>query len=240
MQHPSFDSVLADRQRRRDANPLTLWMPSSELVPSSQDRRSPERRNTSDRRQKKRRLLEGQGGGDVSVDSSDRATPSYELETVTQARSTSITPTQAQASKSDEDDEEPLIGPQPLHLNTSNAAQRTSYGTDLLPGEGAAIASYIQQGQRIPRRGEIGLSTDKIESYERAGYVMSGSRNFRINAVRIRKEEQVKSVEERRAAAREKLEERVRKEAEIVGQFREMVAERTRAAMSQQHNSDVL
>lgn len=52
-----------------------------------------------------------------------------------------------------------------------------SYGGALRPGEGAAIASFVQAGQRIPRRGEVGLSSEQIENFEKAGYVMSGSRS---------------------------------------------------------------
>ena len=51
-----------------------------------------------------------------------------------------------------------------------------SYGKALLPGEGAAMAAYIAEGKRIPRRGEIGLTPDEIVHYEGSGYVMSGSR----------------------------------------------------------------
>lgn len=50
------------------------------------------------------------------------------------------------------------------------------YGKALLPGEGAAMAAYIADGKRIPRRGEIGLTSGEIEEYEDVGYVMSGSR----------------------------------------------------------------
>jgi hypothetical protein len=60
-----------------------------------------------------------------------------------------------------------------------------------LPGEGAAIAMFVQQNMRIPRRGEIGWSGEEIESLEDQGFVMSGSRHKRMNAVRIRKENQV-------------------------------------------------
>jgi NF-kappa-B-activating protein C-terminal domain len=49
-------------------------------------------------------------------------------------------------------------------------------GRALLPGEGAAMAAYVADGKRIPRRGEIGLTSGEIESYEAVGYVMSGSR----------------------------------------------------------------
>ena len=51
-----------------------------------------------------------------------------------------------------------------------------SYGKALLPGEGAAMAAYIAEGKRIPRRGEIGLTSDEIKTFEDSGYVMSGSR----------------------------------------------------------------
>ena len=51
-----------------------------------------------------------------------------------------------------------------------------SFGKALLPGEGAAMAAYIAEGKRIPRRGEIGLTSDQIVAYEKIGYVMSGSR----------------------------------------------------------------
>ena len=38
------------------------------------------------------------------------------------------------------------------------------------------MAQYVKEGKRIPRRGEIGLTSDEIASFETAGYVMSGSR----------------------------------------------------------------
>lgn len=43
-------------------------------------------------------------------------------------------------------------------------------------GEGEAMALFVQQKKRIPRRGEIGLTSAKIEQFENSGYVMSGSR----------------------------------------------------------------
>ncbi|KAI8020833.1 Transcription factor bHLH35 [Camellia lanceoleosa] len=36
-----------------------------------------------------------------------------------------------------------------------------SYGGALRPGEGDAIAQYVQQGKRIPRRGEVDLSAER-------------------------------------------------------------------------------
>ena len=38
------------------------------------------------------------------------------------------------------------------------------------------MAEFVMAGKRIPRRGEIGLTSDEIEQFEDSGYVMSGSR----------------------------------------------------------------
>lgn len=100
-----------------------------------------------------------------------------------------------------------------------------SYGGALLPGEGAAIAQYVQQNMRIPRRGEIGWSGKEIEGLEHQGYVMSGSRHKRMNAVRLRKENQVYSAEEKRALALITFEERQQKENKVVSDFRDMLVE---------------
>jgi hypothetical protein len=107
------------------------------------------------------------------------------------------------------------------------SSQSVNYGGALRPGEGEAIASYVQAGQRIPRRGEVSWSSDQIVNFEKVGYVMSGSRyccsfipvlkfrcvfkskilfdfsfrHARMNAVRMRKENQVYSAEEQRAMA---------------------------------------
>ena len=39
---------------------------------------------------------------------------------------------------------------------------------------------------------QVGLTADQITKFEELGYVMSGSRHSRMNAVRIRKENQVR------------------------------------------------
>jgi len=72
-----------------------------------------------------------------------------------------------------DDDQE--VGPAPLFVNDGRLNER-SYGGALLAGEGSAMAAYVQDGKRIPRRGEIGLESDQIELYENVGFVMSGSR----------------------------------------------------------------
>ena len=38
------------------------------------------------------------------------------------------------------------------------------------------MAEFVKQNKRIPRRGEVGLTSEQIENFENRGYVMSGSR----------------------------------------------------------------
>lgn len=71
------------------------------------------------------------------------------------------------------DSEEEMVGPLQKAQVTLTSKD---YGKALLPGEGAAMAAYVAEGKRIPRRGEIGLTSEQIASYESVGYVMSGSR----------------------------------------------------------------
>jgi len=105
-----------------------------------------------------------------------------------------------------------------------------SLGGALLPGEGEAIAQYVAEGKRIPRRGEIGLSSDQIESFEDLGYIMSGSRHRRMNAVRVRKENQVYSAEEKRALQLFNYEEKAKRENQILADFKQLLQEKTAEA----------
>eukprot|EP00554_Chaetoceros_debilis_P008406 CAMPEP_0194104670 /NCGR_PEP_ID=MMETSP0150-20130528/5007_1 /TAXON_ID=122233 /ORGANISM="Chaetoceros debilis, Strain MM31A-1" /LENGTH=799 /DNA_ID=CAMNT_0038792299 /DNA_START=120 /DNA_END=2518 /DNA_ORIENTATION=+ len=131
-------------------------------------------------------------------------------------------------SDSDDDDD---MGPMPL-VNSDGAAggggdaSQKAYGGALLPGEGEALAAYVQQNLRIPRRGEIGYDASEIDKHEKSGFVMSGSRHARMNAVRIRKENQVYSAEEQRALALITLEENQQKEAALMNDFRTMLKEK--------------
>ena len=97
------------------------------------------------------------------------------------------------------------------------------FGGHLLPGEGAAMAAYVASGKRIPRRGEVGLTSDQIARFEDLGYVMSGSRHSRMNAIRIRKENQIYSAEEKAALAMYNFEENRAKEAKILEDMRRLV-----------------
>ncbi|GAB0090637.1 CG6066 [Sergentomyia squamirostris] len=122
------------------------------------------------------------------------------------------------APRSDSEKEE--VGPV---IKSGSSLTQKDFGHALLPGEGAAMAAYIAEGKRIPRRGEIGLTSDEIANFESVGYVMSGSRHRRMEAVRIRKENQIYSADEKRALAMFSKEERQKRENKILSQFREMV-----------------
>ncbi|PON55249.1 hypothetical protein PanWU01x14_189380 [Parasponia andersonii] len=116
-------------------------------------------------------------------------------------------------------DNEPMVGPAPL----PRAEGHISYGGALRPGEGDAIAQYVQQGKRIPRRGEVGLSAEEIQKFENLGYVMSGSRHQRMNAIRIRKENQVYSAEDKRALAMFNYEEKAKREHKVMVDLQRLV-----------------
>jgi len=122
-----------------------------------------------------------------------------------------------------------IIGPLPeIDLSAEVGKKELDYGKALLPGEGAAMAAYIAEGKRIPRRGEIGLTCDEIKTFEESGYVMSGSRHRRMEAVRLRKENQVYSADEKRALALFNHEERSKRESKILSQFRTLVHKKTK------------
>ncbi|KAE9611482.1 hypothetical protein Lal_00011777 [Lupinus albus] len=116
-------------------------------------------------------------------------------------------------------DNELPVGPMPL----PRAEGHISYGGALRPGEGDAIAQYVQQGKRIPRRGEVGLSAEEIQKFESLGYVMSGSRHQRMNAIRIRKENQVYSAEDKRALAMFNYEEKAKREHKVMADLQRLV-----------------
>lgn len=124
-------------------------------------------------------------------------------------------------SDNDEELDDSLVGPQ---LKSHSQLTHKEMGKALLPGEGAAMAAYVADGKRIPRRGEIGLTSDEIATYESQGYVMSGSRHRRMEAVRIRKENQIYSADEKRALAMFSKEERSKRENLILGQFKDMIS----------------
>ena len=115
------------------------------------------------------------------------------------------------------------VGPQPVGKYQSKEV-KVDYGGAMMKGEAEAYAQFVQEGKRIPRRGEVGLTSEEIESFENLGYVMSGSRHKRMNAVRLRKENQVISAEEKRAMLQLAFEEKAKRENKILADFREVIA----------------
>jgi hypothetical protein len=126
-----------------------------------------------------------------------------------------------EAARLAQEEEDKVVGPVPLL--PSDPGFVADYGTHLRPGEGSAMAAYVQDGKRIPRRGEVGLDAEQIDQFERAGYVMSGSRHAKMNAVRIRKENQVYTAEEKAALAMFNFEENKKKEQKILDDMRRLV-----------------
>ena len=155
-----------------------------------------------------------------SSDSDDSDSDRMSEEDIWVEKSTSSKYTSSKSKKHGTNDIDQTIGPVVRH--TSGLTHK-DFGHALLPGEGAAMAAYIAEGKRIPRRGEIGLTSDEIATFEDVGYVMSGSRHRRMEAVRIRKENQIYSADEKRALAMFSKEERQKRENKILSQFKEMI-----------------
>lgn len=108
-------------------------------------------------------------------------------------------------------------------IDSSNQLNPREFGKALLPGEGAAMAAFVADGRRIPRRGEIGLTSGEIEKFESQGYVMSGSRHRRMEAVRLRKESQIYSADEKRALANLDRDERAKKNQKLQSYFMQII-----------------
>ncbi|KAJ5076473.1 hypothetical protein M0811_06473 [Anaeramoeba ignava] len=122
--------------------------------------------------------------------------------------------------KEETKEEEETLGPKPINV-------LVDYGKALMPGEAQAYAEYVKQNRRIPRRGEVGLTSEEIERFENLGYVMSGSRHQRMNAVRLRKESQIYNAEEQRALALLNYQERLKKEKILLNEFRDLIDSKT-------------
>ncbi|VDK59321.1 unnamed protein product [Anisakis simplex] len=127
-------------------------------------------------------------------------------------------------------EEASMVGPAiPEYLLQKEAAltddhtKHVNYGKDMLRGEAAAMAAYIAQGKRIPRRGEIGLSSTEITEFEKIGYVMSGTRHKSMEATRLRKENQVMTAEEKRLLSGFTHDERKKKEEIVLQQFKSFI-----------------
>ncbi|CAD7937221.1 unnamed protein product [Amoebophrya sp. A25] len=142
--------------------------------------------------------------------------------------------------ESDSSDLDENPGPQMSQQEKNIAGRNAAYGHALLPGEGAAMAAFVQNKQRIPRRGEVGITAEQIDDLEHLGYVMSGSRHRRMNAIRLRKENQVYSAEEQRALALFNYEEKQQKEQENIADLKSMLAKRQEEIANEKTQFDSL
>ena len=141
----------------------------------------------------------------------------------------------AQKTANDCDSSDEEVGPLPAPAPTApKKVDERAYGGALLRGEGSAMAAFLQDATdvRIPHRGEIGLTSDEIGKFEAVGYVMSGSRHRRMNAVRMRKENQVISAEEKRGILKLQQEEKQRREAILREEFQELLTDRLKGTES--------
>ncbi|KAJ2709248.1 hypothetical protein H4R19_004349 [Coemansia spiralis] len=86
------------------------------------------------------------------------------------------------------------------------------------------MAAFGQMGERIPRRGEVGMDQQLIGRLEASGYVMSGNRHRRADATRVRRETQGTTAEEKRVMLLQNAEERKKKESQVIADFREMLS----------------
>ncbi|OCF61947.1 hypothetical protein L486_01612 [Kwoniella mangroviensis CBS 10435] len=211
------------RRRRKEKERERRKRYDSESVSDSEERRRKRRRSTAGDEEEKEEDLADQWvekGGEVVLIPSEKDKQKIEShyykspEKVVQKK-----------LENESDDEE--IGPQ-LPTEAKEKGMDRSAFAHMRPGEGEAMALYAESGQRIPRRGEIGMEASTIEKFEQSGYVMSGSRHQRMNAVRMRKENQVINEAEKRAILKLQREEKEKKEGMIITQFKEMMEENLR------------
>jgi hypothetical protein len=119
--------------------------------------------------------------------------------------------------------DEDSVGPQPMKIKIDEKDEQRIYArSGLRKDEAELYAQFVQQGKRIPRRGEVGLSSEEINKYESLGYVMSGTRHRRMNLMRMKKEQQLYTAEEKRALAIYNLEEQQRRERNIINEMKYM------------------
>ena len=224
-----FEARREERIRIAEFGTNSVWSKSpvriaeEELDDKNEKKKKSHKKKDKKKKSKKKRKRHSSSSSSSSQDESE---PKW-IETKTK-KSTNIDHLQKQ-----QNDELDLIGPklpQSLSQQQSNSSTNPSggdkpldFGKALLPGEGEAMARFVAEGKRIPRRGEIGLQSDEITQFEELGYVMSGSRHRRMEAVRLRKENQIYSADEKRALATFNSEVRSNKEQQLMTQFKGIV-----------------
>ncbi|KAF7295135.1 DEAD-box protein abstrakt [Mycena indigotica] len=229
---PSYDSM-ESRRKQRDTIVVNIW-PTSPKSPGrdarahkKKSKRSRSESSDSSARESRKRERKRRSGKEDLDDE-------WVVKESVAGVSPIPLPVLATTTSDGESDSDDWLGPQPLPKQATGFRRidDREYGGSLLRGEGSAMAAFLQDGteSRIPRRGEIGLTSDEIAQFENVGYVMSGSRHRRMNAVRIRKENQVISAEEKRGILKLQKEERERREAILREEFSELVTERLKSS----------
>ncbi|KAJ7489945.1 ras-induced vulval development antagonist-domain-containing protein [Mycena galericulata] len=224
--------MMESRREKRAATVVDVWPPS----PKAPARELSPKRGKSSKKSKRPRS--------VSSDSSDeeyrrtekerKSRRHYDSDSQSDRRSRSRTrdPIPPSHSPSPVEDEWVVKSAPPPPAALPFASEGGQPPSSIPVGDRDGDSDDDQDGteSRIPRRGEIGLTSDEIAKYEDVGYVMSGSRHRRMNAVRMRKENQVISAEEKRGILKLQKEERERREAILREEFSELVNDRLKGA----------
>jgi len=213
----SRSSKKSNKKRKKESQEL-----SEKEVKKSKRKKSKKHRKVKSKKSKKKKN-KSNSSSDLSTNEEETVWEEKFVQVQKTKNSTVSSPRDINITKENESDssnEDVVIGPLPP---SDSDNKQINFGHALLPGEGAAMAAYVQDGKRIPRRGEIGLTSDEIVSYEDQGYVMSGSRHRRMEAVRLRKENQIYSADEKRVLASFNKLERDKKEERIRDQFKSLI-----------------
>ncbi|CAF1385951.1 unnamed protein product [Rotaria sp. Silwood1] len=235
-----FEARREERIRIAEFGTRGLWSVSPARIDEEFDEKIEKKKKSHKKKDKKKKSKKKRRKHSTSSSSSsslseDESKPQW-IETKAKKSSPSLSSTsttQINNLQKQQNDEQDFIGPKlPENLSQQQSNSSTNplgtdkpldFGKALLPGEGEAMARFVAEGKRIPRRGEIGLQSEEIQQFEELGYVMSGSRHRRMEAVRLRKENQIYSADEKRALATFNHEARSNKEKALMTQFKSIV-----------------
>lgn len=226
-----FEARREERIRIAEFGTRGIWSSSPVRVDDELDTKADKKKKSHKKKDKKKKSKKKRRHHSSSSSSSDSESEPQWIEPKTKkSSSTTIYSSTSQKPANDDEEEEDFIGPQlPEFLSQQGGSNPMGgdipldFGKALLPGEGEAMARFVAEGKRIPRRGEIGLQSEEIQQYEDLGYVMSGSRHRRMEAVRLRKENQIYSADEKRALATFNHEARSNREKSLMTQFKTIV-----------------
>ena len=205
---------------------------TTDLDDLSKDRKS-SRKSKKEKKNKKKKKHKHHHQRSSSSSDEDSSKPSkvQRLDEKANSYQRALVDDEIKVQQNDEEDDDELdkYGPAApySYLHSSNsgsfASSRPGYGGNLLSGEGTAIAEFVRRNERIPRRGEVGYDGEQIKQFEELGYVMSGSRHKRMEAVRKRKENQIFSAEEKRLFLINETKRREEKETKVLNELRHLI-----------------